>query len=99
MKEYSLGDELDIGDELEGAIAVVHEYTNGGWDGYGWALIKYPEGWCEHDLSHCSCFEPWDYYSRGDYRTLAEIRANMSEECLQQCAKIFEEIEKLGLEP
>lgn len=63
--EIELKDESGIPDF--NADIVITEYEIGDWCGNGTALIKCKDRWYLKDLSHCSCYGPWDESCGTDY--------------------------------
>lgn len=88
-------EQISIGeDELEeyaleyiprNALCIIYNYKADYYEGSGWALIKYPEGWDEHNMGHCSCYGPMEEYRKcPTLLTLDQIAQNMSKEARTQ---------------
>lgn len=89
MEQISIGgsdlNEYDLKHIPRNAICVIHNYETAPYEGSGWALIKYPEGWDGENLGHCSCYGPMEHYQKATkLLTLGEIAQNMSNEARSQ---------------
>jgi hypothetical protein len=70
----------EIIDVVPNALAVVYDYEAGSYEGSGYAVIRYADGWDIVNLSHCSCYGPMDRVVEGlgMRDTLDEVAASYS---------------------
>jgi len=84
MKIVNVGpDEVELSEIVESypnATVVVYDYERGDWDGDGWAVIRFEDGWNIIGLGHCSCFGPFDKHVEGTavFDTLDEAVSSYS---------------------
>ena len=71
-------------------------YTQGHYEGNG-ALIarNYENKFIAHDMGHCSCYGPTDRFNASEAKSLAEIRAELSDYQRPEFDQILQEVEKI----
>lgn len=81
---------------------IIYRYGYGDYEGHGYALIKNPRGWIEHNLGHCSCYGPTeelDESSIQHYPTIALLeQAGQTEEHKEEYRRLIKKAKELGYE-
>ena len=91
--------EYDLG-EVRHFDWIAYTYESGSYDGSGHAILKDGDKYYHHDLGHCSCYGPMEYFDeKADkhYGSLAELESHLGKGLLEDVKPVLDFIREKGL--